>query len=472
MADRIEFTEQLSAAIQAKAEWFNQVELVKLIDNFRLLHTCVRNLYEVLVKRSLITPDPYRGEQKISEIAAPSEAPYVESERSMVIGSRFSEYESMLDFICTYLKFSVDYLTIPKIKRMTELINSFQWNSMTQNNSKVNTRGLATLMQEARINASQMQLSMLTDAITKSGQAVTEIMSILKELTDFQREAYKAQLRVNYFNHPAFDKNKAFASPAEQIAEIKKIFPQVMGKQPFYSELVNEIVEEDQGADKDQRQAAVLAKLQVKQSVKKEKVNTVNTKEMIVDAIYTLSALNDVYTTVAEKLSTNVNVLEKSKNSLGAKIKRILRHLLNLPEPELIYTFVITDPKKGTKSNRNVEIRTFIGNIIRKSKFYAALANKNGPELHKIRSFDENAILEFTNKNLMENQEILTLLDSADEYFKQNVVPAERSKIKGLKMDLITIKNVIVKSTQRRSEYCSYIEEREQMKKLGIANVE
>ena len=142
-----------------------------------------------------------------------------------------------------------------------------------------------------------------------------------------------------------------------------------------------------------------------------------------------------------------------------------------MKEPDLNYTFIIVDPKKGTKSSRSVNIRVFIGNIIRKSRFYTPLTNKGSTEFHKVKTFEENAILEFTNKNIMENQEILTLLDAADEYFKQNVPASERGKIKGLKMDLITIKNIIVKAVQKRSEYCSYIEEQEQMKKLGINNV-
>lgn len=142
--------------------------------------------------------------------------------------------------------------------------------------------------------------------------------------------------------------------------------------------------------------------------------------------------------------------------------------MFNLPEPELIYKFIITDPKKGTKSSRDIDIRVFNGNILRKSKFYAALSNKNGPEFHKVKTFDETSILDFTNKNIMENQEILTLLDAADEYFKVTVPTSERSKIKGLKMDLITVKNVVVKAVQKRGEYSAYIEEQEQMKKLGI----
>ena len=127
MSDITEYTTKLKEAIKEKSEWFNQEQLPKMVENYRLLHTCVRNLYEFLVKRSLITPDPYKNDRKISEVATPDESPYIENERGMVIGSRFSEYETMLDFVCTYVKFSVEYLDIPKIKRLNDLNNSFQW---------------------------------------------------------------------------------------------------------------------------------------------------------------------------------------------------------------------------------------------------------------------------------------------------------------------------------------------------------
>ena len=470
MDENLEFKEQLKNAVQEKTEWFNQVQLSKMLENYHLLNTCVRNIYDALVKKALITPDPYKGERKISEISSPEATPYIENERSVIIGARFSEYESMLDFICTYVKFSVDYLTIPRIKQLNDFNNVFQWTNMTSNNAKVNTRGLAMLIQEAKSNASQLQLSLFADSVAKSSSAVNEITAILKELSDFQREVYKLQIRLNFYNHPHFDKEKAFASPSSLITEIKKIFPQVMGKTPFYSELLNEIAEEDLGANKTEKQQAVLARLQIKKTVVKEKTTKVNTKEMILDTLYTLTGLTDVYAAVFDKLNNNINIFEGTKNNLAAKIKRLFRKMFNLPEPELIYTFIITDPKKGTKSNRSVDVRIFNGNILRKSKFYAALSNKSGPEFHKVKTFDENSILEFTNKNIMENQEILTLLDAADEYFKVNVPSNERSKIKGLKMDLITIKNVVVKTVQKRGEYCSYIEEQEQMRKLGITN--
>ena len=64
MGENLDFTEQLKSAIKEKSDWFNQEQLCKLSENYHLLHTCVRNLYDVLVKRALISPDPYKYTQK------------------------------------------------------------------------------------------------------------------------------------------------------------------------------------------------------------------------------------------------------------------------------------------------------------------------------------------------------------------------------------------------------------------------
>ena len=128
------------------------------------------------------------------------------------------------------------------------------------------------------------------------------------------------------------------------------------------------------------------------------------------------------------------------------------------------------DQKKETKTLKAVDINVFISNIEKKANFFGILINKSSPEFKKLSSYQEHDILDYLNKQVTENQEILTLLDAADEYFKNNVVSMDRSKIKGLKMDLVTIKNIMVKTIQKRGEYLSYIEEQEQMRKLGISN--
>ena len=64
------FTSQLEVALMAKQGWFNTERLQSMLEQFRLLFTCVRNLNEVFVKRSLIQPDPYKLEARISEIGS------------------------------------------------------------------------------------------------------------------------------------------------------------------------------------------------------------------------------------------------------------------------------------------------------------------------------------------------------------------------------------------------------------------
>lgn len=468
MVESLKFTEKLKDAVKAKSDWLNSESLPKMLEHYRLLHTCVRNIYETLVKRSLITPDPYKLEIKISEIESPDDSHFVESERSVVMGSRFSNYESMLDYVCTYVKFSTDYINIARIKKLLDLNNAFQWSNMTVNNSRTNSRVLATLFQEVRRNAPQLTISLINDSIAKSAKAVAEINAILKDLMCFQREAYKIRIRHDVIEHPKFNKEKASKSQADEIAEIKKNLSSILGKIPYYTELVQEIAEEDLAPDRLKLQEQTIARLAITVKTEKSKKVTVDYKQYLLECLHILSGLGELYSTIAEKLQTNVNILENQKNTLFRKIVRALRKIFNHSEPPLIYDFIIVDPKKDTKTHRNVDMTIFISTLTRKASFFTPLSNVYGAEFSKIKNYPEQNILEYLNKSITDNQEILTLLTAADEFFKQNVDFHDRSKIKGLKIDLISIKNIIVKAIQKRSEYVGYIEEQEQMKKLGI----
>ena len=63
---------------------------------------------------------------------------------------------------------------------------------------------------------------------------------------------------------------------------------------------------------------------------------------------------------------------------------------------------------------------------------------------------------------------ILNESAALDEYFKNKANAVDRTKIKGISMELTAVKNVLVKVNQHRAEYVSYKEEQEQMRKLGI----
>ena len=48
MENNSNFTEKLNSALTEKADWFNKVELPRMLECYRLLHTCVKNLFEIL----------------------------------------------------------------------------------------------------------------------------------------------------------------------------------------------------------------------------------------------------------------------------------------------------------------------------------------------------------------------------------------------------------------------------------------
>ncbi len=113
-----DFKTLLYEATDLKAKWFDTEILPKVQENYRIHLTCVRNLFDALVRRSLITPDPYKNDNKVTDIVCPDTSEFGDNERSIVLGLRLSNYESVIDYICNYMRFTVEQITMEKIKKL------------------------------------------------------------------------------------------------------------------------------------------------------------------------------------------------------------------------------------------------------------------------------------------------------------------------------------------------------------------
>ena len=111
---------------------------------------------------------------------------------------------------------------------------------------------------------------------------------------------------------------------------------------------------------------------------------------------------------------------------------------------------------------------TFFALLVRKQQFLQSFADTQGDEFRKIAAAQEETVLGFINRQLADNREILLELNALDEYFKSQASAVNKDKIKGMKMELVTMKNTLVKTNQKRAEYVAVIEEKMQMEKLGI----
>lgn len=466
------FVNELQTALNKKQEWYNSVRLQELLMQYRLMYTCVKTLFENFVKKSLIVPDPYRLDKKISEIVVPETSGFAESEISKVFGERFSNYETMLDFICTYFRFSMENFTIQKVKQLLDLNKVFEWDSLSSNSTRMNTRALAIVVSNAKKGAPNVVQSMINDSLDKCAQTTGEINNMLTELAGFLRELYKGGLRRDLFDHPDFDKAKAAESSEAELAEIKRLYTKVTGKKNFYTDLVNEIIEEDHAPDKDRRRAAVLERLQIKESSKSVTVKKAagpDTKEMLMQSVLAVGATAPTLAQLISKLSDNIELLYKTKSTFFSKLISALKKAFHIPEKERICNLVIKDSKTGAERTQKIKINEFMSDFTRKERIYNGIATK-GIEYSKIQSSSEDAILSFVNKQISELQSLFVVINAFDAHFKQEVATEFKTGIKGMQIELSALRNSIINANKKRSEYASYKEEAAQMQKLGIAD--
>jgi len=470
MDEHTEYLTSVQKAVLKKSDWYNNVEFPRMLEKYRLLFTCVRNIYDMLIQKNLITADPYRFDKKISDIKCPDTSDYGEPERNLVIGKRLSDYDAMLDFVCSFTRFSVENITLPKIKKLQDLNACFNWDDFSTSSTKPNTRGLATLLAEARTNAPQIVQSMINDHTTKCSTTTVEINQMLNALIRFQRELYKITVRKDLMEHPSFNKEKAFSSPEAELTEIKRIFSDATGKKPFYTELINEIIAEDIGPNSKQLRAEVLSKLEIKEEgVKKVVKKEVDTKSMLMSAILVLGAMAPTYKAFSEKISFNFELLHVVPQTPWAKFVEALKKALGIKPKEIHIHISATDPVTKHKISKEIKIHELLDDINKKERLYSGIATR-GAEFQKIAAAQEEQILTFMGKHISENQNLFNTITALDEYFKSAVSQQNRAKVKGMRIELDTMRNTIINANKKRGEYQATIEEAEQMKKLGITN--
>ncbi len=465
------FINELEQALTLKQEWFNNEKLPEILQIYRMHYTCVKNLNEILIKKSLIEKDPYKLDKRISDIVVTETESFPETETAKVLGSRLSDYEMMLDYICTYLRFSTENLDVGKIKTLLELCKVFDWANISTNSASANTRALAKVVSMARLNASQILISNVNDSMEKSEEAINKIIKTLSELVEFQREFYKGRLRKDIFEHPEFNVDFALQSKQNELTEIKRMYVKVIGKKNFYVDLVNEIIEEDQSDNAEKLQQIILKKLEIKTPAKEiAKKNQVNSKDLLIAAVNSIGFLAPVMGQFLSKLNDNFDLLFYEKKNFFTKLKDSLRKMFGIPAKERICNLPIVNSQTGIKTITKINVSTFLDDINRKYRIYSGIVAK-GPEYSKILSAKESDVVTFLNNQIKENQQLFTTINSLDDYFKATVEILLRPKLKGLKIDLSGYRNIIIDINKKRGEYASFIEEQEQMRRIGMSNV-
>lgn len=465
------FTDSLFQAIMERQQYFDLFLLPKLQEEYKIAQSAAKTIRTVLIKKGILRDDPYKYDSKIGDIEIPSEENFADGERAIIIGSRLAQYEAMLDFINNYFIFNCDFLNTEKINKLAALNRVFTWESFSHTSTKPNTRGLAELINGVRTGADSLSMSIISDAITQLSRNSIAVTKTLKGLAEFHRERYKVAVRKLVLPGAMFQGESVMTGGmTSAIKEIKRSFAVNMKDQPFYTELIEEILKEDYSADHAVLQQELLTRLTVTKQDAAHNAAADSLKPTLMDGMRTLGAISPQIDSICVKLAENHHTIMNLEKTFFEKLAEIFRKAFNIKEKQEDIVITTVDPVTQTGKRESINLAALLEDLRRRSRIYTGFAVKTSPAYMKIEGMDEPQILDLLTRHIAETNVILKQCAGLDEYFKGSIPAEHRERIRGVKVEISAIRNSLVKANQCRAEYASQLEEQQQLKKLGILN--
>jgi len=352
----------------------------------------------------------------------------------------------------------VDYLNLGRVRKILGLVRYIEWTNLSVDSKAVNTKAVAEIVTNSKAG-DQLTLSIINESLARLAKCTASVMGILRELTVYHKENYKLAVRGAIKGMPESEIN---------AASIKRKITAVAPNAPYYQELVQEVVNEDYSATSRELREAVLKSLQVVAPVAKTTKPQVDYKEMLLEGIRAIGASSAGLTEIAQKIDENEETLAEENRGFWAKLKKLFMAMFHLEAEAVIYELTFVDPMKGVQTKESLNLRQFRVDFDRRIKILMGMT-RQGAVMTKLKAMQEDQILGYLERTIRDVQNYYRTLVSLDDYFK-SATKESREKIKGIKPELSTVKNCIVKANQIQYDYSAAKEEVEQLKRLGISS--
>ena len=469
MEDATGFAARLGEKLQVKRNRLDKVEIERLKECAKHFQSSFQALKAILEKKGILHEDPYRYDIKISEVSTPPDGPVADSEKLDQIGLRVSQYWDYLEFMNNFYQFSTEFLTMGRIKRMLALVKYFNFSQLSEASTSVSTKILAELVNAVRRGNDQLSAGLMGECLIQLDKTSREILAILKELTTFNREKYKLKLRELVIPSLALDGDAAGAKREEALKAIKRKFAEISTDEPFYPDLAEEVLHEDFTPEGQVAREEVLRRLEVQEQRKLDLGAEKSYKFLLLDCARALSAAAYSLEDSASKLRENSTIMESRDQGLWARLKKMLKKFFKPEGDPLTYEVQYVDPTTNTRTRETVDFARFIEETEKRAHFFSSLAQKGSQGMERLRGLPEDQAFKVLEKNIEYLQRSLRTLTALDDFFRTNLVE-EKDRFRGLKVELGSIKSVIIKSNQKKYEYMAQREEAEQLKRLGVQN--
>ena len=467
MKEPATYADKLEQALGLQRNHLNQTVLPQVKGYFESFRGTFQNFYTVLLRKSLVREDPYKAEQKISEIEIPPSTEVGELDKVDQLGLRLSMFDNQLDFLLRFYQFSVDFLSLKRIRLLIGLTNFIRWEHLTTTSTHVNTRILAETVSKVRGGSDTFSIQVINNAQNQLAGFCNDINRALKGLNIFHRERYKLDVRKTVVDLLNLTPETVAGQRDSVMAEVKKRFAHSLPGMPYYEELIREIIDEDFGSDGRSRQAAVLKQLSIIEEKTVEK-KQVDFRGLLLEAVRLLSAAGKPAERALAKLNESSSIIEEYRRKQNSPFRRWLARILNRKPEIRTYDVEIIDPATAVAKSMTVDFDNLHRKGVQTARLIASYGNKNTAILSKLDSMDEEGLKAMVEHNMIEVQAMVRLFPALHSYFQEEMDANHRGKLRGVKLEVNAIRNAMLKANQRRHEYMSRKEEAEHLKQLGI----
>lgn len=454
MSDKSQFLKELETIILPQYKVLNDELLPLLKKEFSEFQIYFNNFYKTMLKEGLLVEDLYRKSIKFSDIQMPPKEAFQNNRVREELSTRFSFVDSQLEFLIYYCSFSLDFLTNKRIQILADLVRFLDWENILSGAPDINTQSVASLISGLHRQQHEVFFTFLPGIQKQLYSSSKKVLSLLKTVSDFSREWYKYEIRRNILVSSAFSEEQPKGNTDSLVKMIatnyKKSFPQA----PLYRELMQEVVEESYGKNAIQLQNSLLKKLSsLNISKAKPKVKE-NPLDILDKTLKTLLQCNTYLEEALTKLDSNWQLCQFESHSIWSRFLNLFR-TNKKDSGERLCELVYEDKETGMGQKKVQDLNKFL----KKRHNLIATANSLSKRFiavkNKMNAQEEESLLNALTNALTDYSITVKELNAFNEYFKKNVLPVNRNRLRGVKIEMNALVSTIAAARSLKNQYVS-----------------
>jgi len=462
------FQDKLSERLREYGADLERTALPALKTHIGNLRLTFGSFLGLLKKKGLVSEDPYQSSERFAEIQPVSNEPFLESQRTTVVSIRTHSFDTQLANLSEYYQFSLDAMTLPRLKLVTQLLRYVRWDSMTETSQETNTKLVAELVTRIRKSDDALSIGLVNDMVGQLAGHMTKAFEALKRITFYKREDYKMLLRNTFWSTLNFAAEEVRGNPDNVQRKIKKEFAATLKGQPYVQELVNELLEEDYATNGSVLREELLTKLQIVRAAENKPKTTIDPRVELMEAARILATCNIPLEASLRKHQENASLFDASKQSLGERFSNWLRSLTGGKHKARVFIIDLYDPATGATKHESLDFDAFLDESSNRVRLWAGVSNRAGPQFQALLQRGEDEILAWFERQFIDASKTVERVNGLDLYFKTEVPKERRGQVKGVKAEVAQIRTTMGNANKQRHEAVARREEQEQLRRLGI----